>query len=387
MRKLVRNGSLSGLVAILALACTAVEAKPSTHCTFTSVEATYPKIVQSGVPAQLQVTQYNGTSRVDCGERIIITTSDRGVSKPRELLQRYGGDLFELALVHGPTQSVMVKAGKVSTTIPGIQVRSDSRAVEPGISTLVEPGPTNLVAIPTNNTVIDDGALDGGISLGGKIYFLASNGNGGKLYSYDPVEGVKQRSNTNPTGPDHQWAGGFRAVNGVIYFNAYSDKGCVKIYKYAPGDPTVTKPIGNLNNDACDPIPDQIATAPDSEFGNGQAGSIPFDLGHDTPFPRYFAPIGLGTRVYFVASNGSRYDVYEYDQETSTRAITNLPVPVVSPTGLYLLGIDANQLVFAAPDGIYRYTPGAPPITAPTTPNTVFIKNPWPRWPMIRCAM
>jgi hypothetical protein len=321
--------------------------------------------------APLQVTLYNGTTPVDCDKPPIeITTTDRGIPKPAELLQRYGGTLFELALVHGPTQSVTVKVGKVSTTISGIQVRNDARAVEPGISTLVQPKPNQLVAIPTNNTVIDDTALDGGISLGGKIYFFGSNGKGGKLYSYDAVEGVKQRSNTNPTGPDHQWTGAFRAINGVIYFNAFSDKGCIKIYKYAPGDPMVTKPIDNLNKDDCDPIPDQVATTPDTAFGNGQAGSLPFNLGHDTPYPRYFAPIGLGTRVYFVASNGSRYDVYEYDQKKSTRAITNLATPVTSPAGLYLLGVDANQLVFAAPDGIYRYTPGAPPLTAPTTPGT-----------------
>src|SRR5882724_8345649 len=158
-------------------------------------------------------------------------------------------------------------------------------------------------------------------------------------------------------------------VNGVIYFNAFSDEGCVKIYKYAPGDPMVTKPIANVNEDECNPIPDQIATEPDTAFGNGQVGSIPHDRGHDTPVPRYFAPIGLGTRVYFVASNGSRYDVYEYDpKKKSTSAITRLLTPVVSPAGLYLLGVDAGQLVFAAADGIYRYTPGGPLVTAPTTP-------------------
>jgi hypothetical protein len=131
----------------------------------------------------------------------------------------------------------------------------------------------------------------------------------------------------------------------------------------------VTKPIANVNKDECTPIPDQIATAPDTAFGDGQAGSIPHDRGHDTPFPRFFAPIGLGTRVYFVAFNGSRYDVYEYDPtKKRPRAITNLPTPVVSPNRLYLLGVDAGQLVFAAADGIYRYTPGGPPVTAPTTP-------------------
>src|SRR5262249_5248262 len=162
-----------------------------------------------------------------------------------------------------------------------------------------------------------------------------------KLYSYDPVGGVQQRSNTNPTGLDHQWSGGVRVVNGVIYFNAYSDRGCIKIYKYAPGDPIVTKPIANVNKDECDAIPDQIATSPDTAFGEGQAGSIPHDRGHDTPFPRFFAPIGLGTHVYFVAYNGSRYDVYEYDPKPKhVRAITNLPTPVVSPQGLYLLGVD-----------------------------------------------
>jgi len=194
-------------MACLVLVCTAVEAKnppPPPACAVTSVEATYPKIVQSGVPAQLQVTLWNGTSRVDCNTPIDIKTTDRAASRPTLLLQRDGGFLFELALVNGPTQSVTVKVGNSSTTISGIQVRNDSRSVEPGISTLVHPGPDKLVAIPTNNTVIDDGALDGGISLGGKIYFFASNGKGGKLYSYDPVGGVQQRSNTNPTGPDHQ---------------------------------------------------------------------------------------------------------------------------------------------------------------------------------------
>ncbi len=368
MRRLVQTGYVSGVAALLALACMGVEAAP---CTITSLEATYPKIVQAGVPAVLRVRLLNGTSPVDCDKPLEVSTTDKadkGPIKATELGRTDGRVLFELALLHGPTQSVTVKFGKVTTTLSGIQVKSDSRSVEPGISTVVQPGPDKLVAIPTNNTVIDDAAQDGGISLGGKIYFFGSNGKGGKLYSYDPVEGVKQRSNTNPTGPDHQWVGGFRVVNGTIYFNAFSDKGCIKIYKYAPGDPLVTKPIDNINADDCDPIPDQIATEPDTDVGNGQTGSIPFNRGHDTPFPRYFAPIGLGTKVYFVASNGSRYDVYEYDQKKNTKAITKLPTPVTSPTELYLLGIDANQLVFAAPGGIYRYTPGGPAVTTPTTP-------------------
>lgn len=369
MRKLIRIGAVASLAMFLVLACAAgVEAAPPPPCTVTSIEATYPRIVQAGVPAVLRVRLLNGTSLVDCDKPIDVSTTDKGPIKPSELQRSGGRVLIELALLHGPTQSVTVKLGKVSTTISGIQVHTGSRSVEPSISTVVKPGPNKLVAIPTNNTVIDDAALDGGISLGGKIFFFGSNGKGGKLYSFDPVEGVKQRSNTNPTGPDHQWMGGFRNVGGVIYFNAFSDKGCIKIYKYAPGDPMVTKPIDSLNDDDCDPIPDQIATEPDTDIGNGQTGSIPFDRGHDTPYPRYFAPIGLGTKVYFVANNGSRYDVYEFDQKKKTRAITNLPTPVTSPTGLYLLGTDANQLVFAAPDGIYRYTPGAPPVTAPATP-------------------
>src|SRR5262249_5071773 len=367
MRKFIRPGSLSWIVMCLVLVCTAVDAQsapPPPACVVTSVVATYPKIVQSGVPAQLQVTLFNGTSLVDCDKPIDIKTTDTAAKKATELLPRDGGFLFELALVKGPTQSITVKVGNVSTTISGIQVRNDSRGVEPGISTLVHPGPDKLVAIPTNNTVIDDGALDGGISLGGKIYFFASNGKGGKLYSYDPVGGVQQRSNTNPTGPDHQWPGGGPAVHGLIYFNACSDEGCVKTYQYTPGDPMVTKPIADVNEDECNPIPDQIATP-----GTGQVGSIPHDTGHDTPVPRFFAPIGLGTRVYFVAFNGSQYDVYEYDPKNKhTRAITNLPAPVLSPGGLYLLGVAAGQLVFAAADGIYRFTPGGPLVTAPTTP-------------------
>ena len=373
MRKLVRTSSLLGLVAFLALGGTVAQTKgpPPPPCTVTSVEATYPMIVESGVPAQLQVTLLNGTSPVDCAEPIEITTTDRAAKQATLLLPRDGGFLFELALVTGPTQSVTVAVGAASTTISGIQVRTDSSSVEPGISTLVMPKPKQLVAIPTNNTVIDDGALDGGITLNGQIYFFASNGMGGKLYSYDPVGGVQQRSNTNPTGPDHQWAGGVRLVNGVIYFNAFSDKGCIKIYKYAPGDPIVTAPIANVNKNKCNPIPDQIATQPDIAFGDGQTGSIPFDLGHDTPAPVYFAPIGLSSLVYFVASNGSRYDVYEYNPLTQqTRAITSLPTPVVAPNGLYLLGVDAGQLVFATADGIYRYAPGGPPVTAPTTSGT-----------------
>ena len=72
-----------------------------------------------------------------------------------------------------------------------------------------------------------------------------------------------------------------------------------------------------------------------------------------------------------MANNGSRYDVYEYNpQMRKTRAITNLPTPVVTPDGLYLLGVKAGQLVFATADGIYQYTPGGPPVTAPTTPGT-----------------
>jgi hypothetical protein len=298
MRKLAPIGSLSALLACLALVCAAVDAyaqpkkpppPPPAPCGVTSIEATYPKIVQSGVPAQLQVTLFNGTSPVDCDKPIDIKTTDKKATKPTELLQRDGGFLFELALVTGPTQSVTVKLGKVSTTISGIEVRTDSRGVEPGISTLVQPGPNKLVAIPTNNTVIDDGALDGGISLGGKIYFFASNGKGGKLYSYDPVSGVQQRSNTNPTGPDHQWAGGVRVVNGVIYFNAFSDKGCVKIYKYAPGDPMVTKPIANVNKDECNPIPDQIATEPDTAFGNGHLNWL-----------RHQVPVHIVGHAYYV---------------------------------------------------------------------------------------
>jgi hypothetical protein len=53
-------------------------------------------------------------------------------------------------------------------------------------------------------------------------------------------------------------------IDDVICFNAFSDEGCVKIYKYAPGDPMVTTPIANLNEDECNPIPDQIATEPDT---------------------------------------------------------------------------------------------------------------------------
>ena len=373
MRRLFRTSSLLGLVAFLALGGTEVQSKgpPPPPCTVTSVEATYPMIVESGVPAQLQVTLLNGTSPVACTKPIDITTTDRKAKKATLLLSRDGGFLFELALVTGPTQSVTVAVGAASTTISGIQVSTNSLSVEPGISTLVTPKRKQLVAIPTNNNVIDDGALDGGISLNGQIYFFASNGMGGKLYSYDPVGGVQQRSNTNPTGPDHQWAGGVRVVNGVIYFNAFSNQGCIKIYKYAPGDPMVTDPIANVNKDMCNPIPDQIATEPDLAFGNGQTGSIPFNLGNDTPAPGYFAPIGVGTLVYFVANNGSRYDVYEYNlQMRKTRAITNLPTPVVTPDGLYLLGVNAGQLVFATADGIYQYTPGGPPVTAPTTPGT-----------------
>src|SRR5262249_2417730 len=54
----------------------------------------------------------------------------------------------------------------------------------------------------------------------------------------------------------------------------------------------------------------------------------------------------------------------------SARAITNLVTPFPSPLfpTFYLLGVDAGQLVFAAADGIYRFTPGGPPVTAPTTP-------------------
>ena len=223
MRRLVRTSSLLGLVAFLALGGTEVQSKgpPPPPCTVTSVEATYPMIVESGVPAQLQVTLLNGTSPVACTKPIDITTTDRAAKKAKLLLSRDGGYLFELALVNGSTQSVTVAVKGASTTISGIQVSTNSLSVEPGISTLVKPKPKQLVAIPTNNNVIDDGALDGGISLNGQIYFFASNGMGGKLYSYDPVGGVQQRSNTNPTGPDYQWAGGVRVVNGVIYFNAF----------------------------------------------------------------------------------------------------------------------------------------------------------------------
>src|SRR6266404_8908456 len=80
MRRLVRTGSLSGVVVYLVLAYAAVEAKnppPPPACVVTSVEATYPKIVQSGVPEQLQVTLLNGTSRVDCDKPIDIKTTDR----------------------------------------------------------------------------------------------------------------------------------------------------------------------------------------------------------------------------------------------------------------------------------------------------------------------
>jgi hypothetical protein len=229
---------------------------------------------------------------------------------------------------------------------------------EPKTSVVSIPTPRQLVEVPTQNKFADDYVVDGGITLGDTLYFFANSGHGAKLYSYDAAHGVVQRSNTNPRGPDKPNAGGFRAVDGVLYFTAYDAEGCIKIFRYAPGDPLVTKPLFDVNPDACVTIPDQVAVRPTD--GDGLAGSIP-KSGSDVPYAGYFDPIALAGKLYFVAYDGTGHEVWSWDpvQGGKPTALTAFGADG-NWTNTYLLGSDGTTLTFVGPLGIYQYTPGTP---------------------------
>lgn len=337
----------------------------------TSITLRYPAIVQSGVPAQLEVQLEGASGPLDCNPGVVITTSDAAAVMPTEpLMVRYQRLLFPTALVTGPTQSITVTVGGVSATKTGISVVTDRHGVEPAVTRIEVPAVSRFSTIPTTNTVADDAVLEGGITLGDTLYFFASNGLGPKLYSYSVAEGVRQRSNTNLSGPDHAWVGGFRALGGAIYFNAFTTAGCLKIFRYVPGDPMVTRPIGNTNPKTCVTLPTQVGTLPSDEYGVGSSGSLRA-TGDDTPWAARFDPVEVEGRIYFVASTGRGYEVFEYTPGGALAPVTDFFAAGegTSPQNLFLLGTESGKLVFVGPNGTYEHVPGGPQVTDPVSPD------------------
>lgn len=338
----------------------------------TSIAIRYPAIVQSGVPAQLEVVLEGPSGRIFCNPGVVVTSTDAAARMPSEpLMRRYDGLLFATALVTGPTQSITVRVGELTATKTGISVVTDGQRVEPAITRVDVPDPSHFTTIPSTSTIVDDFVLDGGVTLGDTLYFFASNGLGPKLFSYNAAEGVRQRSNTNPTGPDHAWAGGFRAVAGAIYFNAYTAEGCIKIFRYAPGDAMVTTPIDDINPAACDTLPTQVGTLPSSDYGPGQLGSLRV-RGDDTPFATRFDPVEVAGRVFFTAYDGAGYDVYEHVPGAGVVPITDFASlgQGASPFNLFVLGAEFGTLYFVGPNGTYEHIPGGPLVTEAATSDT-----------------
>jgi len=141
-----------------------------------------------------------------------IKTTDRAAKPATELLQREAAVPLRARAGQGPTQSITIKS-EGDTTLSGSRCTG---GLARGRGPLLHHRPAGRTSSsdPDQHTVIDDGAFDGGISLGGRSTFRQQR-QGRQALLLRPVGGVQQRSNTNPTGPDTKWVGGFRVVNAL----------------------------------------------------------------------------------------------------------------------------------------------------------------------------
>jgi len=229
---------------------------------------------------------------------------------------------------------------------------------------------TMKIVVPTRisqiNTQTDDLVM-GAITVGGKIYFFENKGSGSKLFSYDGTT-LTQRSDISQ-GSEHNWLGGFNLVNGKITFDAFDSDGRLKFYSLDPTtNNVVTKPDFIINN---------------TKTGNILSKQVPFtgvgapaldQQGDDLPYAGIYNPVFMGGAYYFVAFDGTKYEVYQYTPGTPPTVISNIgrTSDLTYVSAPFILGVVGGvTLSFAQKDvnGLlqtYHYTVGdALPVMVP----------------------